>query len=226
MFISEECDNKLKSAFELYNQRLIESLPSSEELLKISFSEAFERRMEKLLSLQKKSYYRLINTVGKKVAVIIVAVIIGLTATTFSVKALREAVLEFITETHKKYTKVSTNIVQQPQNGFEKTAPQYIPEGYVLKYEENYGTTYQITYMDDEKNTIDYDQSVTFGATLHVNTEGVDYEIIKINSLEGIAYVKNGFSCIVFADETYFYSLLGKVPMEELIKMAESIEIN
>lgn len=55
MFISNERDNKLKSAFELYNQRMIESLPTDEELSKISFSETFERKMKKLFSLQKKT---------------------------------------------------------------------------------------------------------------------------------------------------------------------------
>ena len=116
MFISTEYDNKLKLAFELYNQRMIENLPTDEELSKITFSETFETKMKKLLSLQKKSYYKLINTVGKRAVIIILTLIISLTVATFSVKALREAVIEFITETFEKYTKVSTVISESPQN--------------------------------------------------------------------------------------------------------------
>lgn len=127
MFISTEYDNKLKLAFELYNQRMIENLPTDEELSKITFSETFETKMKKLLSLQKKSYYKLINTVGKRVVIIILTLIISLTVATFSVKALREAVIEFITETFEKYTKVSTVISESPQNDFVKTAPKYVP---------------------------------------------------------------------------------------------------
>lgn len=49
MFISTEYDNKLKLAFELYNQQMIENLPTDEELSKITFSETFETKMKKLL---------------------------------------------------------------------------------------------------------------------------------------------------------------------------------
>lgn len=226
MFISNERDNKLKAAFELYNQRMIESLPTDEELLKISFSETFERKMKKLLSLQKKAYYKLINTVGKRVAIIVLALIISFTATTFSVKALREAVIEFITETYEKFTKVSTNMAESTQNSFEKVAPQYVPDGYIVQEEQEFLSSYQVTYINDENNTIDYDQTINSGTTYNTDTENISYEEININSLEGIAYVKNGFSTVIFADETYFYTLVGEISIDEIIKMAESIQTN
>lgn len=226
MFISTEYDNKLKLAFELYNQRMIENLPTDEELSKITFSETFETKMKKLLSLQKKSYYKLINTVGKRAVIIILTLIISLTVATFSVKALREAVIEFITETFEKYTKVSTVISESPQNDFVKTAPKYVPNGYVIHQEQEFMTTYQVEYINNENNTIDYEQTVNFGTTYNTNTENISYEKVSINSLEGIAYVNDGFSTVIFADKTYFYTLVGKISMEEIVKIAESIQTN
>ena len=226
MFISNERDNKLKSAFELYNQRMIESLPTDEELSKISFSETFERKMKKLFSLQKKTYYKLINTVGKRVAIIVLALIISLTATTFSVKALREAVIEFITETYEKFTKVSIHTTGSNEDNVIKTVPQYIPQGYEIEFEIDDGHLYSITYTDKENNHIIYDQQIQSGTTYHANTEDIEFETIHINSLEGISYVKNEYNTVVFADENHFYTITGKVSMEEIVKIAESIEIN
>jgi len=57
-----------------------------------------------------------------------------------------------------------------------------------------------------------------------LDTEGVEYEKIYINSFEGIKYEKNGVNKVIFADETYMYSIYGQVPFEELMKIAESIK--
>ena len=45
MFLSKEIDEKLIMAFELYNQKLCESLPDDEELKDITFSEEFENKI-------------------------------------------------------------------------------------------------------------------------------------------------------------------------------------
>lgn len=115
MFLSKELDKKLILAFELYNKELCESLPSEEELKSITFSDAFEKKMKKLISMQKKSYYYMINTVGKRVAIILLTLFISLTATTFSVKALRESVIEFIIETFEKFTKITVETEESVQ---------------------------------------------------------------------------------------------------------------
>ena len=107
-----------------------------------------------------------------------------------------------------------------------KTAPKYVPNGYVIHQEQEFMTTYQVEYINNENNTIDYEQTVNFGTTYNTNTENISYEKVSINSLEGIAYVNDGFSTVIFADETYFYTLVGKISMEEIVKIAESIQTN
>lgn len=90
-------NKKLKKVFELYNERFCYDLPQEKELANISFTSIFENKMQKLLKKQKKPYYYMINTVGKKTAIIILAFIVSITATTFSVEALRKAVIDLIT---------------------------------------------------------------------------------------------------------------------------------
>ena len=226
MFLSKEFDKKLVMAFELYNKKLSDSLPTDDELKDITFSKTFENKMEKLIRAQKKSYFYLINTVGKRAAVIILAIMISLTATTFGVKAIRESVIKFITETFEKFTAVSVeNEEADTQDDIVKTAPQYIPEGYTLEYEMETGGVYKIIYRNMDNVSINYIQKINFGTIYNIDTEDIKYEKININSFEGIKYVKNGINTVVFADGTYMYTVYGKISFDELIKMAESIKI-
>lgn len=225
MFLSKEIDEKLIMAFELYNKKLCESLPTDEELKHITFSDAFENKLQKLIAAQKKSYFYLINTVGKRVAIIIAAIIITLTATTFGVKAIRETVIEFITETFERFTKVSV-VDDEPDTQPElvKVAPTYIPDGYIVQSENLLGEVYKIAYKNQDDKFIDYIQKFGYGTIHNVNTEDVKYENIHINYSEGIKYINNGINTVIFADETYMYTVCGKVSFDELIKMAESIK--
>ena len=227
MFLSKEIDKKLVMAFELYNKNLCESLPTDEELKDITFSKTFENKMQKLIRAQKKSYFYLINTAGKRVAVIILAIMISLTATTFGVKAIRESVIEFITKTFEKFTEVTIES-GKPESDMEielvKTAPQYIPEGYALETGLDFGGIYRIIYNNNGNAIIDYIQQINIGTIYNADTEDVEYEKININSFEGIKYVKNGINKVVFADDTYLYTFNVKLAFEELIKMAKSIK--
>ena len=225
MFLSKEIDEKLVMAFELYNKNLCESLPTDEELKDITFSENFENKMQKLIRAQKKSYFYLINTVGKRAAVIILAIMISLTATTFGVKAIRESVIKFITETFEKFTAVSVeNEEADAQVEIIKTAPQYIPEGYTLESEMESGGIYRVIYSSLGNSTIDYIQQINIGTIYNVDTENNGFDKIYINSLESIKYVKNKSNIVVFADKNYLYTIQGQVSFDELIKMAESIK--
>lgn len=225
MFLSKDIDEKLIQAFQIYNKKLCESLPTDEELENITFSKPFENKMQKLIRSQKKSYFYLINTVGKRAAVIILAIMISLTATTFGVKAIRESVIEFITETFEKFTKISVEDDEiDTQVEFVKSAPLYIPDGYTKETEMQSELLYGIIYNNEDNNSIDYIQKINFGTIYNVDTEDIEYERINIKSFDGIKYVKNGINTVVFADETYMYTVYGQVPFDELIKMAESIK--
>lgn len=226
MFLSKEIDEKLIMAFELYNQKLCESLPDDEELKDITFSEEFENKMQKLIRAQKKSYYYMINTVGKRVAIIVLAIIISLTATTFSVKALREVVLDFITQifdTHTEVTVTDGNLPMTPE--FVKTQPQYVPNGFEIKVNEDYDEACRIVYRNSDGVSINYMQQINGGSPMSTDTEGVTFETIKINSLEGIIYNNKDVNKIVFGNDEYFFTLRSDISMDELIKMAESIPI-
>jgi len=224
MLFSNKSIEKLNAAFEIYNTQFCDSLPHDYELENITFSESFDSKMQKLLKLEQKPYFYMINTIGKRVAIIILSVLIALTATTFSVKALREAVIDFITETFKTHTKISIDAPQKVN--FIATAPQYIPKGYTIEEKiDDCITIYSITYNNEANKPIVYDQIITPATGYSINTEDAECETIYINSFEGMLILKDEYTTVVFSDGEYYYTLIARVPKEELIKMAESIPI-
>ncbi len=70
------------------------------------FSDKFEADMQRLLNQASKPYYYFINTVGKRVAVIAVVLLIVLTTTVFSVEALRKPVIEFFVTVFEQFSVV------------------------------------------------------------------------------------------------------------------------
>lgn len=226
MLFSRKGDEKLKKAFELYNEEYCKGLPSKEQLEEISFSDAFETKMQKLLRKQKKAYYYMINTVGKRAAIIILSVLIALSSVTFGVKAIRETVIEFITETYEKFTRITVQSEDTPDEiNIEPIKPQYVPEGFEITSENAYDLVYRVKYENAQKQSISYIQQFNFDTDFHANTEGVEYETVYINSLEAMTYEQDGEKYLIFAASDYFFTFSGYASFDELIKMAESVEI-
>lgn len=228
--------DKLYEAFDLYSKELCETLPSDEELANISFSDEFEEKMQKLIEKQKKFYYYWLNTAGKRAAAVIAALFVGLTAVTFGVKAIREPFLRFIVETFEKFSSIifmndddnsgQSSISADADFEFEAVEPSYIPEGFVLDSKIDDFLWFQAIYINSENSSvITYTQTMVDDTVMQADTEDTTYNKIQINGYEAISYTRNGNNTVVFNSDKYVFSVTGSIDMDEIIKMAESIEI-
>ena len=93
---------EFKAAFREVISSEFAQIPTDEDSIDFTFSEKFIKRMDKLIRAQKKSYYKFINTAGKRVAVIFAAIITLFTAS-LSVKAIREPVVRFIKQVYETF---------------------------------------------------------------------------------------------------------------------------
>ena len=89
------------------------------------FSERHNRKMNKLIRIQRKPYFSLISTAGRRAACIIVAFVV-LSASALSVKAIREAFFDFITSIFSDHNVVTT------ESGTDKGYPTTIEEEYYI----------------------------------------------------------------------------------------------
>ena len=103
-------DEKLKLALERYTESWLEGLPSDGgQTADPGFSPDFEKKMNRLVSREKLPYYQWINTLGKRVAVFAISLIIVLAAMVTGVKALRDPVVHFAVRAYEKISTITVN---------------------------------------------------------------------------------------------------------------------
>ena len=160
------------------------------------FSETFNRKMEKLLRFSQKSYFPYVNTIGKRVAIITIAVVISLSATAFIVKAIRGSVVNFLVNVYEKFSSI---VFQNPES--KKTyptaieqfyEPEYLPEGYTLLENQNLLVATQIIYSNSNGNELIFEQYVITSNELKVDTEGVEIEKITVDDNKALFYSNKG----------------------------------
>lgn len=109
MAISEAA---FKDTFRKVMSSEFSEIPKDEDSIEFTFSKQFDKRMDKLIKLQRKIYYHLINSIGKRIAVACV-VLITLLAATFSVDAIRDPVVCFVKKifaNHLCYTAAESTV--------------------------------------------------------------------------------------------------------------------
>lgn len=227
MFSSEKNIEILKSAIDIYIKEQMENLPEEDSAFE-GFSSEFEKKMQRLIKQQKHFYYAYINTIGKRVACIILVICISMFATVFSVKALREPFINFIVETYNKFTSIfiEENANNMENIDFEVITPQFIPTDFIPSEPSKTENGYMCTYTDSEGNYIIYTQDLYDRWQEIIDTENINYEKISINLFEAIYYENKGLNSIVFSNDYYTFNITGYVSKENIIKMAESIKTN
>lgn len=222
MFSKKYNLDALREALDTYTKEEAEKLVVPPEF-EHTFSPEFEASMKQLIGKQNKPYYKYINTVGKRVAGIAVIMLTCLIVALFSVKSLREPFIDFVVKTYEKFTSLFVD-KEDDTTEFKVMLPQYIPEGYEIINQNDYGNSYVCEYICNNKTLIYTQESNSF-SKITVDTEKIIYNRAYINSLEGVYYENKKINCIVFSDGTYSFSISGCLSKEELIKIAESIEI-
>ncbi len=189
-----------------------------------------DEKIYKLIRLEKKPYYVLINTFGKRVACIIILIFTMVMTTVFSVKALREPFINFIVSTYEKASAIIFKSDEPKPNQSvvlsEFYEPEYLPQGYTKTYEEKGYFFYFCEFIDQDGNIINTENFITENAILSINTENVETEkkFINDNKTEAIYYENKGVKEIVFSLDGYGFTVSGKVEKAELIKIAESMK--
>lgn len=226
-------DAALRAAFEQYTA----ALPVETDVPPFPFSDLFETKMQRLIRRERRPWYVLVNTVGKRVAAILLAILVGLTATTLGVEALRKPVFDFFIELFGTHA-----VVSFPADGdtdpastdsgpttafvFVPTEPTYIPEGYTVKKRDSYSDVHRVVYVGSNSESILYSQILVNNDT-SINVEHYGYEVISVNGNDGVLYRAHTGTCILFSDGIYIYEVcvFSENSREEVFRIAESINI-
>lgn len=213
MISNEELKRALKI---VYDERFVYQ-PDREKEIIWNFSEEyhFEKKMEKLIKARKHSYWKYVNTLGKRAAVVILFIIFAFSSA-MTVPAFREPVVEFIVKAYEKFSEyyVDENTLQYSEYEIaetieEKYAPTDIPYNYVKTESYEDEKSVFIVWNDNENNEIRfYQKLITTQSSL--NTEHTDIKQIELNDFSLYMYTQNGATTYLWED--YGYSFVLRVP--------------
>lgn len=170
------------------------------------FSDSFEKKMRKLISRHKKPYYRLISTGARRAACIAVAFLV-FSATSMSVKAVREAVFDFIMRLFSDHAEVMTDIDQNddyPETIEEEYYIADLPEDFELV--DHYSSTGLVhsVYMCEDKYVI-FDQYTRKQYTANYDIERSDQSIIDVDGQEYLFCCSNTEYIFIWDNGKYIF---------------------
>lgn len=158
-------------------------IPTDEDSIDYTFSERFEKRMNRLLKLQRKPYWKYVNTASKRAAVIIAAVLTVFTAA-FSVKAIREPIISFIKQVYETFTHYSFG-----GDEIEKITKEYaitvLPDGFGQTNKIKQDAFIMTEYTNASGDSFDLRQMTTeYSAGYFVDNEYNDVHTEKVGDIE------------------------------------------
>lgn len=191
-------------------------------------SPEFDRKMNRLFFLRKIRYDVFFNTVGKKVAAIILCFVIAFTTTVMSVDALRDGLFELIEKVYSRFSQITFDPVQSTYSTpevFEEYSITNIPEGFVLETDYiNESLFMKEQVFTKGNNSICFGQALAETADFSVDTEGITTQTVEFDNKEFLCFSNKGIRYAIWTEGDYAFTIHSKLPMEKILEMAVSVK--
>lgn len=230
-------DELIRKCLEDYMQFNLNGLPSEAALaLEYKFSDEFERKMRQLIDdydWQKKlkktrENISFLNTRPRstiKKRLIIIAIILAILASIFSITAAREALWNFVITTYEKFSNISfkspdPNTVT-PDEETLKPEDLKLPPGFSEKDRFEAPIATNVIYANPDGREFIFNKVITEGTQMSINTEGVKTEEISVRGMTGLYYSNMGLEHLIWTEGRYVVQISGKITKEELLNMVK-----
>lgn len=208
--------------------REIESIDAS-QYADHQFSEGYLRKKEKLIRQQRKVYYPLIKTAGRRIATALAAAALVGTMTVAAYEPARNAVKEFflsIFATHSDISAANISDIDAPETIEDIYEITYNLSGYIIE-REDYKDIYRCIsyYNDKEDHTIVFYQYVKSQFDIGINTEETETSVINIGDYEAVYYTDNNdYITVIWDSGEYVIVISANFSQNELIEIAKSVQ--
>ena len=199
------------------------------------FSVEFERKMEELLM----GYTSDLKRRRKKMPIkyLLVAILIFLMSgmTVLAIPGVRDRIAKYCEMLFSDHTDVKFELPAEKterEEEFEIHKPTYIPKGYKF-YEEEYSEefeSYWCCYINKQETAVHFWQELPEKLKMwdiSITSNGDPAKEFELNGHPVYHLVdEKGASTLIYVKEDYIYMVSGRVNVEELIKILESIKKN
>lgn len=217
-------DNVLNAALRDVVSREFVDIPQHENEIAYEFSDSFMRRMDKLTKTEKSRFWRMTNTIPKRVAAVFIAImLIALTAC--SIPTVRAAVVDFIKETYENCIHLFTG-----ETGSKKISEHYVltelPDGFVETSSFDKDTRCVVVYQNEVNEQIILSQSKTEDYWIAIDVEKGEISEISLSGKNVTIYESEDCMVAVWLQDQYAFDLTvyGSCDMDEMIKLIESVK--
>lgn len=214
---------EFNDAFRIAVSGEFKNVPTCEDEIEHSFSQNFERQMINLIKSEKTIYWHWVNTAGKRVAIIFIALLCVFSAA-LSVEAVRKPVVEFFVEVFDEYWHIRTEGDTTKEITYE-CIPNYIPEGYILQEEQKAFYCVSRTYANEKGDQLILEQNISVvngsyldseqGEIIQYTVDGKSVVLYKGENHNGIyaSWISNGYNLTVMS-----YGDLSEETILEIIR--------
>ena len=217
-------ENKLKTALREVVSAEFAEIPGNEREINHSFSDDFLRRMDKLTHAQRSRFWRMTNTVPKRVAAVAAAfLLIALTAC--SIPSVRAAATKFIRETFDSYVHFFTEKSERRQIT-EYYRLTELPDGYAEEIVVKNDSCCISFYQNEAGDRIIFAQSVTEDFAIDVDNEHGKHSQIDLSGTDVSIYESAGVMVAVWLHDQYAFNLTvyGDCGIDLMIKLIDSVQ--
>ena len=216
---------EFKAAFREVVSSEFAHIPTDESSIDFTFSEKFNKKMEKLIKSQRKPYWNFISTVSRRAAVIIVAIITLVTAA-FSVKAIREPIIKFIKQVYESFTHYSFDGDTVEIITKEYTITQML-DGYEQFDKLTSENTIATTYKNKLGDTIIFTQMTTqYSIGYFVDKESGEQYTETVDDIEIEFKEWYDTKTAIWANDGYVFSIdcIGNISFEDIKQIIRTIK--
>ena len=218
-------DNLGMAMQELFDEQTVELLQDIDRSEPHIFSRRHEKKMQKLFKRQRKPYFKLISTAGRRAACVFAAIVV-LSASAMSVKAVRKTFFDFITSVFSDHQVISTDTGSN--DGYPKTIEEEyriskLPQGFKQQYHNRTETMVDIPYYSsysrimftqftkDSFEIIFTDEAKT---EEFADTDGQKYQIV-VTEYETVYIWDNG---------RYVFMVSGDLDKDKMLDICRSVK--
>ena len=193
---------RLNQAFREVVSMEFADIPCDEKQIQFNFSDKFTKKMEKLIECQKMPYWKYVNTVGKRIAIVAI-LLLSITVTALGNESVKASMLQWCEDIYEEYIRYYFEGDTTKRIEYEYQL-MYVPEGFEKVYEQRDEETVIIGYENESGDYIQFEQHATVGYDFNVDNEKGEWSNILIGDEEVRVYehpdlmyaiwIENGYS--------------------------------
>ena len=223
----ESYDSNLKKAMHLYAQKSAEDFPTDDVVSDITFSPAFEKKMDKEIRRRKHSYFRIFNTAAKRAASI-AAILVLLLTVSLSVEAIRTPLTNMVKLIFSDHVELEAegDVAEEIVNIYGITE---LPEGFVLTNSSENNVKVHREYENDEGVLIWFAQWATELQYNTIDTEHTDTQTLDVDGTDVFVVVsrRESITAVYWFADGYAFDIMyfGEIDIDSIIEMIRSVKV-